>query len=989
MTQSLLVAGVLAVVALRPAAAQQATVSGRVIDEGTQNPIAGAQVSIRGTNTQVLTDEEGRYSLSVTPGTVVLLARAIGYGSASRSVVVAAGETAEANFGLSTSVVALDAVVITATGEEQRTRELGHSVATVNAAEITQKAPVADLADLLNSRAGNVTVTSAGGTTGAGVRVRIRGSNSVSIANDPVLIVDGVRVENTAASATIGVGGQSPSRINDINPEDIESIEIIKGPAAAALYGTSAANGIIQVRTKRGRAGPPQWTFYTEAGTLSDYTTYPANFNALDDTLIIDGTDTTRAIGCLLIDAAAGDCTQDRIESFNPLEVNSPFRTGSRQQYGASVSGGNETMTYYVAGELEDENGIYEISNLRRYNLRTNLTAQVSGKTSVNISAGYVSSDLQRPQNDNNSFGILPSGLLGLTSDVNGGYAFLTPEQSMSIANFQRIERFTGGVTVDFRPLSFLTTRSVIGVDVTTRSDEETLFPGAIPEGFDLDAFLGSRAANRGVLYSTTANFNATANYRLTPRWSASTSAGVQFFREYANTISAFGQNLIAGSKSLGGTAIPTVDEATAEAKTLGAYIEEQVSYEDRLFFTMAVRGDDNSAFGQEFDFVAYPKVSASWVISEESFFPALRALSSLRLRAAYGQSGLQPGTNDARLFFNPVTVTDAGSDELGFTSGNLGNPKLKPETSSEIEFGFDAGFFDGRGQLEFTYYSKRTKDALIARRVAPSVGETPTQFENLGRVSNKGVEVAINARVLDRPDLQWDVSLSGWGNRNRLIELGEGIEPIIFGLGGASQRHQEGYPLGSYFLRPVIYDDADNDGVIDANEVSLGPTSFLGTPFPTHGGTLSTTLMLANGRVRLYGLLDGRFGHKQFNDTEEFRCGFVICAGLHDPNAPLEEQAKALGTAVLGSDGGFVEDAGFVKLREVSVSFFAPASWAAALRAKGLTLTLTGRNLATWTDYTGFDPEILGGGQANFNTFEFLSQPPVRTFLARVNVTF
>ncbi|MDP3911934.1 MAG: SusC/RagA family TonB-linked outer membrane protein [Gemmatimonadales bacterium] len=954
--------------------AQQATISGRVIDQNTQ-PVAGAQVSVRGTTLGAVTDRDGRYRIEgVAPGRVTVSVRAIGFAGASQIVTASAGATLDVNFGLRASAVALDAVVVTASGEEQSARELGNSIATIDAAKITDEAPVTSMADLLNSRTGNVTVTSAGGTTGAGVRVRIRGSNSVSIANEPVLIVDGVRVENAANSSTIGVGGQSPSRINDLNPEDIESIEIIKGPAAAALYGTAAANGIIQVRTKRGQPGPARWTFYTEGGSVRDFTGYPANFDS----------------NCFLFQVADGDCTQTSLTSFNPLEVNSPFRTGGRQQYGANVTGGSEVMTYFVSGEMENENGIYEISNLKRYNLRTNVTAQVSQKTSINVSAGYVSSDLQRPQNDNNSLGILPSGLLGLPDSTNGGYLFLTPEQSMSIASFQRIERFTGGVTVDFKPFSFLTTRGVIGVDMTGRTDEETVFPGKIPEGFDTDLFLGSRAANRAVLYNTTANFNATASYNLTPIWRATTSVGVQYFREYANTIAAFGQNLIAGSNSLGGTALPTVDEATGEAKTLGAYVEERVGFRDRLFLTAALRGDDNSAFGQDFDFVAYPKVSASWVISEEPFFPNVSQLSSLRLRAAYGQSGLQPGTNDARLFYVPVTVTEAGSDELGFTSGNLGNPGLKPEKSGEVEVGLDAGLFRDRVQFEFTYYAKKTRDALIARRVAPSVGETVTQFENLGQVSNKGVEIGLNARVIDRPQVAVDVSASAWGNKNRLIELGEGIEPIIFGLGGASQRHQEGYPLGSYFLRPIIYSDANGDGLIGSSEVSLGPTPvFLGTPFPTHGGSLSATVTLGGGRVRVYGLLDGRFGHKQFNDTEEFRCAFTICAGLHDPSSSVEEQAKALGTALLGSDGGYVEDAGFVKLREVSVTFQAPAAWAAQLRAKGLSFTLTGRNLGTWTKYTGFDPEILGGGQQNFNTFEFLSQPPVRTFLARVNVNF
>jgi TonB-linked SusC/RagA family outer membrane protein len=970
-----------------PATAQQGIITGRVVDQSTQQPVVGVQVTIASTNLRGITDQDGRFRIEgVPPGRVIVMARTIGYAAASQPVTVVASEIVELNLAMTPGAVSLDEVVVTATGE-QPLRSIPNAVSTIDAADIANKAPVTNFSDLLNSRTAGLTVTSSGGTTGSATRVRIRGSNSVSLSNEPVIYIDGIRVDNSANSTSIAVGGQQPSRLNDINPEDIESIEVIKGPAATALYGTAAANGIIQIRTKQGVAGGTRWNAYVEAGSIRDYLEYPANY----------------ASDCLLIEDADGDCTPTERISFNPLEANPPFQTGSRQQYGLNVAGGSSETTYFLSGEVEAENGIYEINALDKVNLRANVRAQLNPRLDLALSTGYVTSDLRRPENDNNSFGILASGLLGLPDSTNGGYGFLTPEQSMSIETNQSIDRFTGSLNGNWQPLGWLRARGVVGLDLTQRFDESTVFPGEIPAAFSPTAFEGSRNANRYQILNTTASLNATATFDLTSSLRSSTSVGVQFLRDYLTGTRAGGRKLVAGTNSLADVVVPSVNEETEEAKTLGVFIEEQLGVQDRLFFTAAIRGDDNSAFGQEFDFIAYPKLGASWVISDESFFPTGAALGSLRLRAAWGLSGLQPGTTDALQYFSGVAVTSVGADVPGFTFGNLGNQELKPERAREIELGFDADLLGDRAHLEFTYYDKKSTDALIARVIAPSIGAqcstlpaTPvsrcqTQFFNLGEVSNKGVEVALDARVLTGETVSLELGISGWGNRNRVVELGEDIEPIIFGLGGASQRHQEGYPSGAFFVLPFTYNDANGDGLIGSNEVTVGtePT-YHGTPFPTHGGTLNATLRVKN-IVQLYVLFDGRFGHRQFNSTEEFRCGFVICEGLHDPSASQFEQARAIAAALAPTttESGFIEKADFVKLREVSLTLTAPQSIARAFRAGDVSLTLSGRNLATWTDYTGLDPEILGGGASNFNTFEFLSQPPVRYFTARINVTF
>src|SRR6266702_3528450 len=374
---------------------------------------------------------------NVPPGKYEVQVRFIGYGTATQPVTVATGQPATLDFALTPAAVPLDAVVVSATGAEQLKRELGNNVGTIDAAKAAQEAAPVNAADLLNSRVPGVEVMQSGGTTGTGSRIRIRGATSLSLRNEPIIVVDGVRIDNVPnADGGLGAsGGQSPSRLNDLNPEDWESVEVVKGPSAAALYGTDAANGVIQIRTKQGRPGPTKWTAYAEGGTLNDKGDWPANYFS------------RRASGtsCRLSSQAAAACTIVGVDSFNPLKQNSPFREGVRQHYGLSASGGNEITTFYLSGDFQRERGVFESNDLKKTSLRANLRDQVSRLMDITASVGYVSSNLALPQNDNNDQGIVSSGLLGYAFDtvaptgnplnpqtpaLQGGYRFLTPAQA-------------------------------------------------------------------------------------------------------------------------------------------------------------------------------------------------------------------------------------------------------------------------------------------------------------------------------------------------------------------------------------------------------------------------------------------------------------------------------------------------------------------------------------------------------------------------------
>lgn len=962
-------------------AQERGTVAGQILEEGSQRPLPGVQVLIVGTNRPVRTGEDGRYVLSeVVVGTQTVRATHIGFSAASRQVTVTAGMTSTVDFALSPSAVALEGVIVTATGREERRREVGNAVGSINLDEV-ELAAVNNMASLLQARSPGVTVLQSGGTSGAGARVRIRGSNSVSLSNEPLIIVDGVRVNNTAASFTIATGGQSPSRLNDINPEDIESIEILKGPAAAALYGTAAANGVIQVTTKRGRPGVTRWGAYTEFGRIEERTRY--RDNAIDEDW------------CTVFDQAEGDCTAGTLHRDNPFldpELR-PFVDGQRVKYGLNASGGVNQVTYYLSAENDREQGIFAPNKVNRVNLRANVTTMLSDRLTVAIRSGYVTSFIEMPQNDNNFAGVHLNGNLGYPRDHpdgSTGWYWQTPEQIFAVEAEQEIARLTGGVNVNFQPLSWLSLLATAGLDRVGRHDQEFVEPGVSTVSQNL--FAGTRRSHRAEVLNVTSTFDATGRFALNPSIGSMTSVGVQYHRDEFHDTRGFGVGVVPGTRSLGGTTRQfAVNENTSENVTFGAYMSQQVAFDDRLFVTAAVRGDQNSAFGTDIGFVTYPSLSASWVVSESPFFPTSPTFSSLRLRSSIGQSGLRPSFRDAATFYDPAPVRISGTEQPGITLAGAGNPELRPEIATEFEVGFDAGFLENRFGLDFTYYNKQSKDALIRRRLAPSIGATTTRFENIGSVSNIGFETLLTARLLDGPRFGLDATATFASTRNRLEQLGEGIEPIIFGLGSV-QRHVEGYPLGGYWSRPMSWSDANGDGLVQFAEVTQTDTAeFMGSPFPTREASLSTGITLFNW-VRISGLLDYKGGHKLYNFTRGDRCAWeMVCEETYNAAvASISDQLGWIGFNLLGRNiSEYIEDADFVKLRELSVSFSIPDQYIQQTGMQGARLTFSGRNLKTWTRYSGYDPEVNTHGQDNFATADYHNQPPVRYLTFRLDFNF
>jgi TonB-linked SusC/RagA family outer membrane protein len=982
-----------------PSFAQQGsgTITGRVTETGTGQPIADASVMIVGTTRGARTDAEGRYRITDVPaGAAQVRALRIGYSSTGQTITVTSGASNTADFALSTAAISLDRVLVTATGSEQRRVEVGNAVSNINVEDV-QKAAVPNGASLLQGRAPGVTVIQNGGTTGTSARVRIRGANSINLSNEPLLIIDNVRVNNSFNSFSIGTGGQSVSRLNDLDPDEIESIDILKGPAASALYGTAAANGVIQVTTKRGRSGKPIYSTYAETGSIKPFDRFPANYNSY-------AAGGANPSFCFLADVAtavAGCTAIDSLFVYSPLVVHSPFRTGRNSRGGFQTSGGGDAAQYFVSTDISDETGVFLDNRLRSVNLRSNLNLVPFNKMRLQVNGGYLTSRASLPQNDNNNLGIVPNGLLGRarenepTEPASGsrlGFFTRAPSKLYALSSNQDIERFTGGLTGDYTPLSWFQVLGTLGYDALNRFDAGLLPPNVLDN--NTSNRIGNRTANRFAIFNYTANLSGTATFNLGQSLVSKTSGGTQFQRENFTDNQAFGTTLVAGTGSLAGTSTGfAVGEDQLDNRTLGYFAQQQLEWRERIFVTGAIRGDKNSAFGRDFKFAKYPSGSLSYVISRESWFPT-RFVNTFKLRGAYGVSGLRPGPVDALQYFNPTAVNVVGTETAAINVGNLGDPNLRPEKVHEGEVGFESSLLGDRLGLDFTYFNKQSKDALISRTLPSGAGTAAAQLTNIGRVENKGVELQATLGLLHLNKFGWDATLNYATVHNKLIDLGKDllgndIKPIIFGLGGASQRHTEGRPLGAYYQPTYTYSDANKDGIIDYNEVTVGDTAYLGNPLPSKTWSLNSTMRFFNS-LSLSTLLDAQRGFKQYNSTEEFRCGTVFnCPALYVKGTPLWEQARAIANINFGTAAGYIEDASYVKLREVSLTWDVPAEFVSRLgMTRGVSLTFAGRNLHTWTKYTGLDPEI-NFTTANFTQAEFLSQPPVKRYIARININF
>jgi TonB-linked SusC/RagA family outer membrane protein len=1013
----LLFAAIALVLAGSGLGAQGGTASGIVTDSATGKPVAQARVLVTGTTIGTMTGDDGRYTLRGIPtGPRAIEYSRIGFAPKTITLTISGGTPANQDVALGAAIFSLNAVVTTATGD-QRKVELANSTTQIAVATQLQDLPVSNMGSLLSGRASSVQVMSTG-ATGTGSRIRIRGQNSFSLSNDPIVIIDGIRA-NSSTTNGIGVGGSGPSRLDDLNPNEIENIEVIKGPSAATLYGTEAANGVIVVKTKRGRAGATRYNISMEAGQIENTAKYPDMWSLWGKT----GTSTVSNICLLTATVAATPCVVDSLSHGNVLHDPrlTPIGSGDRRQYSLQLTGGTDNLQYFVSGQTEDEVGVYKMpdievprlltrrgvgvlpsdqmrpNTLRRNSLRVNLSTRLSSNLSIQTSSAYINSDGRLPQNEDNSNGLMVAALggtwrgdlLDAQGDSLRGYRSFMMGDVLAQVTSQNINRFINSINAQFTPTSWLSLRSSVGSDYTLRNDLNLTKVG---EGVNAGTLrTGNIQSTRADNNQVSVDISGTATFQPMTWLTSKTSFGQQYVRVASGNTTGTGIGLPPGGVTVSAAATRSSTQTLSENRTLGYFVEQQLALYDKLFITGGIRRDGASAFGKQSKEVYYPKFGASWMISQYEWFktPSWLNLTSLRLRGTYGASGQIPGATDAVKFFSARPTTLASGDTPGASLGSLGNSKLKPEFSAETEFGFDATLYNGWANIELTSYNKKTRDALISRDIAPSLSGLTSQFVNVGSIQNTGIEFSWTQRVLDRREVAFEFSLTGSTNKNKMLTLGEGILPIPSG-NRSTQRNLPNYPLYGLWDKKITFNDANKDGVIVNSEMTFGDTAiFQGNIFPTHEMAFSPAVEVFNHRLRLSAQIDRKWGMVKFNNTLRHQCmNGVSCRGRYDKSVPLYEQANALATAQSVFTGMF-EDGSFARLREVSASFTMPAEWARMIRASSWTVVLTGRNLGVWSKYSGVDPEAAASTTDTRGNEEYFATPPLRYMTLRFNLGY
>lgn len=1059
------VAAVVLAAALTPAvgSAQQTTgtVTGQVIDRATRQPVSDVQVIVDGTQRGGVTNQQGRFTITGVPaGSRLIRTRRVGYGPTTATVVVSAGQAATAALTVSQTTTALQEVVVNAvTGQAQSRVATGTNTGYINVDSLP-KGPITNFSDVLQGKIAGVNLQNAAGSAGSSQRIRIRGANSLSLSNEPLIYIDGVLASNDKSG--FATGGQDFSRLNDINFEDVENVEVLKGPAASAIYGSGAANGVLLITTRRGRAGRPRWSGYAQTGPQNDVNRYPLNYAALTsytgatgnyyindggylNTRFTTGDNTAPYDICPNYRAAipAGttvrgqaSCKQDVVLSFNQFRDarTTPFQTGNLTRGGINVSGGSEALTYLLSADQSRELGVLRPNDLNRTNLRTNLTANVAPNASVAVSANYVTSATTRINNDNSIFSPLINAFLGTAQYIPGMetdtvgrpgrrpgsyFGYNTRDQRLVTVG-QNVDRFILDASSNYTPLSWLRLNGNVGLDNVNRVDPQTLDP-AYNLPLAQSYVLGFRQNRRAAQNLWRTNGSATATFNLLSDLVSTTTAGAEYQRNLLRSTYCYGVSIPSGLSSCGATATQfAVNEQYTDVRTVSGFARQELAYGERIFLSGAVRRDNNSGLVGS---ATFPQAQASWVLSKERFFPGSRYISLFRLRGAYGQSGLRPDYGTAQTLYGNNAAVTGSNENSALTLGNTGNPTLRLERVTESEAGFDASIGD-RVTLEYTYFARRSKDALIARPLPPSSGLTTgpsapnppgagvsTVFQNLGGITNKGQEFGLGATLLRTAAFTFGTRLTATTLANKIVNLGfldpaagTRIPPIIFNRG--AQAHREGFPAGAFFGTPVKWNDANGDGKLNRSEVSIDSSRFLpgsnfaylGPSLPTNTQGLSFDLSIFRN-LKVSTLFERRAGNKQLNYTAYFRCrtqnavpDYGQCSALSNPNASLPEQAAYIAAQFpeFGSTpSGYIEDARFIKWRELSVRYEVPTSIARRLRvSNGLAFAVSGRNLRTWTKYTGLDPEINeGGGNSLFGQNEFNTQPPVRTITFRIDI--
>ena len=1030
MRRSLLLGLLLAFAA--PAFAQT-TITGRVLDGETSEGLPGASVVLDGTNSGASTDLDGNFSFltSVDAGSYTLRVSYVGYRTVQQAVTVGGASTVDVGtVTLEADALRSDELVVSATGLPVERRQLGNAIGTVDARDLQDTGGSA-VDQILAGKVAGAVVSQNSGNPAGGVSIRLRGPSTVLGSADPLYVVDGVIVDNSSA-ALYDLGGGSQNRLVDLNPEDIERIEILKGASAAALYGSRANGGVVNITTKRGRTGRPGVTLSTTVRTDDVRKTLDVNLAEFD-----------RPQGT----APEASATPNRVTRYD-YQDDIFQRAAGTEQY-LSVTGGNTGTSYFFSGGHFFNQGIVRGNNFRRLNGRVRVGQDFGDLLNLSVGANFTNSRSQDVPNGGlaSNYGALTGFIFGPNTvdiapdPVTGEYPDLILQNPRDVIdNFdfnQTTNRFTGDAQARLTPAQGLSLTYVLGVDTYEQQGLAFVPRGSTAGGFD-GGF--SRRADFNVL---NLNNDLRLQYKtdLGSVESTTTLGGTSQF-DRSNSFAIQTLDLNVGVQTVDGGSRPSaIGESRSESTLLGAFAQQTFGIADQLFVTAAGRVDASSRFGEDNRTNFYPKLSASYDLGGNDSYAAMARdngllPSTIRLRASYGESGGLTSIGPFTRFTRFAPGAYLGANGI-LAPGLLGNPGVLPERQKELEVGADLSFFGGRFGLEATYYAQNTEDLLLNVELPLTSGYS-NQLRNVGELSNRGVELLVRALPVNSPGFSWTSTLTYASNQNT-IDLDPTVdydpetsdfapETLIlgnsFGLVAVIDDQPQGIFYGSGFSRdangnirglavnpatnqialdgegnPTVVTGAlDDDGLLrDASgnlivPIRDGTSRIIGDPNPDFTASFINEFELGS-RLSARVQFDGSFGGDIFNFTRRL-AALRNFGTLSDYQKEIEGDVPVgyyQNTAVPGPEPGnygtfsifenWIEDGTFVKLREVSVSYLIPAEFVRGVGIQGLRATIFGRNLLSFDSYSGYDPETNVAGQSTgVRGYDFVEVPIPRT---------
>lgn len=970
---------------LAPEALAQVTVSGTVTAANTGEPLAGVNIREQGTTTGTTTNGDGVYELTVSGEDAILVFTYIGF----KSQEITVGDQQTINVELEENVQMLEDLVVIGYGEQKRSTLTG-SVSSVSAEEI-ENTPVAGTDQLLQGRAAGVQISTNSGTPGGGVFVKIRGTTSISGGSDPLYIVDGIPIQT--GNFGLDLGGATTSALADIDPSDIQSIEILKDASATAIYGARAANGVVLITTKRGSVSAPTLK-------VSTYYGFEEPVNMPD---LVSGSQFEMLMNESARINGEAEPYPNPQNATNTNWAETVFRTGTIRNVDLSLSGGTEVIRYAISGSNFKQDGVVEPSTYNRSSARINLDLNVTDKLTIGTSSTYSLSNRNRARNNDNITGVL-GGVYFLPSNLpvyqdDGSYTkfsiFENPVAAANEVDFDmNVNRLIGNVFGEYEITSGLDFRTSWSYDYSEIKEDR----------YD-NTLTNNGAAVNGSALSTVAlskNWTGenTLNYQFyTGNHNFSTLLGTSIQETEFERTTAEGEQFPSNDfKRIEDAAVQTSSSIGTSWGILSFFGRLQYDYDGKYLATINVRRDGSSRFGVNNRWGTFPSFALGWVPTEEAFFN-VDWINNLKIRGSYGITGNQSGINNFQAL--GLWGGESYTDNPGTSPEQLSNPDLKWETTTQLDIGLDVGLWDNRLTIVYDYYHKNTEDLLLAVPVPMSTGFQEL-VQNFGEIENKGMELAIGADIIQTESTNWNMQFNIAGNRNKITKLAAPFNVYNRDI----YRYQEGFPMYSFYFHEQIgvdpqtgdpiFTDVDGNGTFNPNV----DRKIVGNANPDFFGGLTNRVNYKGFDLSVF--FQYSYGNEQLNWNRFFqehggtRNTGYLSSQLDrwqepgdDTMVPRMESSNYAGNL---RPSRFVEDGSYLRLKTATLGFTVPTDFLQKVfgdvtRAR---FYITGQNLLTFTQYTGLDPEVTATATSPLTRgIEFYTMPQARSIIGGFDITF